>query len=149
MAGTDYRTVNIMGIPVMEEYVSAVTLTVGMVVQVNSSGQLALSSVALAYFSGGELVVTEAAERGKGIFSSGTTINTYVATEVVPVIAPARGDQCLALLTDGETITKGDLLEVAATGKLIASAGTNLVAFRALESLSPSGADGLIHVQRL
>ena len=142
------HTVCLKGEPVVGAYTSAVTLTVGMVVQLNSSYQLALSDVATTIKTGGELIVTEAPERGKGIYSTGTTENTYVATEEVPTIAPARGDEVLVLLTASQSITRGGLLEVAATGKVIAHAGTNLPAFRALETLAPSE-DALIWAQRL
>lgn len=141
-------TVLIKGNPVKGAYTSAVTVTVGMVCQLNSSYALALSDVATTIYTGGELVVTEAPERGKGIYSTGTTENTYVATEEIPTIAPARGDEVLLLLTSGQSITRGGLLEVAATGKVIAHAGTNLPAFRALETLAPSQ-DALIWAQRL
>ena len=147
------HTVMLTGCPVRKEYTSAVTLTVGMVVQLNSSYKLALSDVASAIKTGGELIVTEAPERGKGIYSSGTTENTYVATEQVPTIAPARGDEVLVLLTAGQIITRGGLLEVAATGKVIAHAGSNLAAFRAMESIDTTigntTADELIWAQRL
>lgn len=149
MAGTDAYTVTQQTVRNVETYLSAVTLTVGMIVQENASNQLALSDAASTIYAGGELVVAEAPERGKGIFSSGTTINTYVANEEVPAVAPARGDKVLLLLTDGQTITAGGLLEIAATAKAIAHAGANLSYARALESLSPSGADGLILARKL
>ena len=148
MAGVDNRTVNLAGMPVMKEYTSAVTLTVGMVVELNSSSQLALSAVASPIYAGGEMVVTEAPERGKGVHSSGTVEHTYVAGEQVPTIAPYRGCEVLVLLTSGQVITPGELLEIAATGKAISAAGTNLPAYRAKEALSPSQ-DALIWAQRL
>ena len=142
------HTVLIKGHPVRGEYVSGVTLTVGMVVQLDSHYELALSAVASAYYSGGECVVMEAPERGKGIYSSGTTETTYVAGEQVPTLVPARGDEVLVLLTSGETITRGGLLDVAATAKCVAASGSKQPAYRAMESLSPSQ-DALIWVQRL
>ena len=148
MAGVDNRTVNISGCPVMKEYTSAVTLTVGMVVELDANGQLALSSVASPIYTGGEMVVTEAPERGKGVYASGTTEATYVAGEQVPTIAPYRGCEVLLLLTSGQVITPGELLEIAATGKAISAAGTNLASYRAKEALSPSQ-DALIWAQRL
>lgn len=142
------HTVMVKGNPVKGEYSSAVIVTVGMVVQLDSLYQLALSSVATPIYGGGEQVVTEAPERGKGIYSSGTVENTYAVGEHVPTIAPYSGCEVLALLTSGQTITRGGLLEVAATGKVIAAAGTNVAKFRALESLSPSQ-DALIWAMRV
>ena len=94
------------------------------------------------------LIVGEAPERGKGIYSSGTIENTYAVDEQVPTIAPYRGCEVLVLLTSGQNITRGGLLEVAATGKCIAHAGSFLPAYRALETLAPSQ-DALIWAQRL
>ena len=99
--------------------------------------------------AGGEYIVTEAPERGKGIYSTGTTESTYLAEELTPVIAPARGDEVLVLLTSAQAITDGGLLEVAATGKVIASPGTNQAAFRAKETLTATGQDVLIWATRL
>lgn len=144
MAGTAYNTIAVGSDSRKEEYTSAVTLTVGMIVQEASTGKMALSNVASAIYRGGEGLVCEAPERGKGIYSSGTTLNTYVATEQVPILFPRQGDKVLLILTDGQTITQGGLLQIAATGKAIAHAGSFLAYARALESLSPSGADGLI-----
>lgn len=143
-----HQTVMLSGSPVRKEYVSASVLTVGMVCQLDSSYQLIVSSGATDDSKGGELVVMEAPERGKGVFSSGSTPNTYAIGEQVATLAPAGGDEVLVLLASGQTITRGGLLEVASTGKCIAYASSNLAAFRALESLSPS-ADALIWAQRL
>lgn len=129
------HTVMVKGNPVKGEYTSAAVLTVGMTVQLNSSYLLAASNVATTIYSGGEYVVTEAPERGKGVFSSGTVENTYAIGEQVPTIAPHTGCEVLVLLTAGQIITRGGLLEVASTGKCIAHAGTNLAKYRALESL--------------
>ena len=148
MAGADHRTVNVSGIPVKKEYLSAAIMTIGLTVQLNSSGKLAASNVASAIYSGGELIVGEAPERGKGIYSSGTIENTYAVDEQVPTIAPYRGCEVLVLLTSGQYITRGGLLEVAATGKCIAHAGSFLPAYRALETLAPRQ-DALILAQRL
>jgi hypothetical protein len=142
------RTVMVKGMPVKGEYLSAATMTVGQVVQLNSSYELAASNVASTIFVGGELIVAEAPERGKGIYSSGTTENTYAAGEQVPTIAPYRGCEVLVLLTSGQSVTRGGLLEVASTGKCIAHGGTNLPAYRALETLAPSQ-DALIWAQVL
>jgi hypothetical protein len=145
------HTVMVKGNPVKGEYTSAAVLTVGMVCQLNSSYQLAASDVATTITPGGELVVMEAPERGKGIFSSGTVESTYAIGEQVPTIAPARGDEVLVLLTAGQIVTRGGLLEVAATGKVIAHAGSNLAAFRALESLDSTvggSQDSLLWAQR-
>lgn len=143
------HTVMVKGEPVRSSYLSsAVILTVGMAVQLNSSDLLAASSVATPVYSGGEYIVTEAPERNKGVFSSGTVETTYAASSLVPVIAPYRGCETLVLLTSGQVITSGGLLEVASTGKWIAHAGTNLPAYRARETMSPSQ-DALIHATRL
>ena len=123
MPGSDHKTVNIKGLATKHEYFAAVALTVGMVVQRNANGKLALSAVASATSPGGEYIVAEAPERGKGIYSTGTTESTYLAEELTPVISPARGDEVLVLLTSAQAITDGGLLEVAATGKVIAWAG--------------------------
>ena len=149
MAGADHKTINIKGLATKHEYAAAVPLTVGMVVQRNANGKLALSAVASATSSGGEYLVTEAPERGKGIYSTATTESTYLAEELTPVIAPARGDEVLVLLTSAQAITDGGLLEVAATGKVIASPGTNQAAFRAKETLTATGQDVLIWATRL
>jgi hypothetical protein len=143
------HTVNLKGDPEMGSYLSAVALSVGMVVQLNSTHRLALSSVATTVYGGGEQIVAEAPERGRGIYINATTTEfSFVAGEEVPTIAPDRGDEVLVMLTSGQTITAGGLLEVAATGKTIAHAGTNVPAFRAMESLSPTE-DALIWAQRL
>ena len=149
MSGSDHKTVNIKGLANKHEYFAAVALTVGMVVQRNANGKLALSAVASATSPGGEYIVAEAPERGKGIYSTGTTESTYLAEEYTPVISPARGDEVLVLLTSAQAITDGGLLEVAATGKVIAGAGVNLAAFRAKETLTATGQDVLIWATRL
>ena len=46
MAGADHKTINIKGLATKHEYAAAVPLTVGMVVQRNANGKLALSAVA-------------------------------------------------------------------------------------------------------
>lgn len=144
------RTVVITGTPLKKEYISGTTRTVGEICQLNSSGQLALSNVASTVFEGGELVVTEAPEIGKGIFSSGTVEQTYAATEQVPTVAPRRGDEVLVLLEINQTITRGGLVEVNASGHVIAHAGSNLPWGRALEGRFTSGtARELLHVQKL
>lgn len=147
--GAAHRTVNIKGLANKHEYEAGVALTVGMVVTRASTGKLALSAVATAINPGGEYIVTEAPERGKGIYSTGTTENTYAQGEWTPVISPARGDEVLVLLTSGQAITDGGLLEVAATGKVIAAAGTNVAGFRAKETLTATGQDALIWATRL
>lgn len=149
MPGSDHKTVNIKGLANKHEYTAGVALTVGMVVQRASTGKLALSAAASTTSPGGEYIVTEAPERGKGIYSTGTTESTYLADELTPVISPARGDEVLVLLTAAQAITDGGLLEVAASGKVIAGAGTNLAAFRAKESLTATGQDALIWATRL
>lgn len=149
MAGTAHNTVKITGNPVCKEYLSGVTLTVGQTVQLNSSNQLIASAVAAATYEGGQMVVTEAPERGKGILTAAGAVNTYVAGELVPTAAPYQGCEMLILVLDGQTITAGGLLEINSAGKAIAAAGSELPAWRALESLSPSGTDGLIHAQKL
>ena len=150
MADADsFRTVNISGNPVTKEYTSAATRTVGEICQLNSSGQLAASNVATTVFQGGELVVAEAPERGEGIYSTGTTVNTYASTEQVPTVAPARGDEVLALLEINQTITKGGLVEVNASGHLI-TIGSNVPWGRAMETRFTGGtATALIHVMKL
>lgn len=142
------QTVMLKGNPVKGEYTSAATMTVGQVVQLNSSYQLAASNVATTIYPGGQMVVTEAPERGKGVYSTVTTESTYVATEQVPTIAPYPGCEVLLLLTSGQSITRGGLLEIASTGKAIAHAGTNLPRARALETLAPAE-DALIWAQWL
>ena len=151
MANADtYRTVMITGAPVTKEYTSAALKTVGEICQLNSSGQLAASNVASTVYPGGELVVTEAPERGEGIYSSGTTVNTYAITEQVPTIATARGDEVLVRLEINQTITRAGLLEVNSSGHVIAHAGTNLPWGRAMEARFTGGtATALIHVMKL
>ena len=150
MADADtYRAVVITGDPVKKEYTSAATRTVGEICQLNSSGQLVASSVATTVFPGGELVVTEAPERGEGIYSTGTTVNTYAATEQVPTVAPARGDEVLVLLEINQTITEGNTVEVNASGHVIAI-GSNIPWGRAMETRFTGGtATALIHVMKL
>ena len=144
------RTVLIAGTPIKKEYISGGTRTVGEICQLNSSGQLAASNVASTVFDGGELVVTEAPEVGQGIFSSGTTENTYTATEQVPTVAPRRGDEVLVLLEINQTITRGGLVEVNASGHVVTHGGTNLPWGRAMEGRFTSGtALELLHVQKL
>ena len=48
MPGADHKTINIKGLATKHEYAAAVPLTVGMVVQRNANGKLALSAVASA-----------------------------------------------------------------------------------------------------
>ncbi len=149
MAGSDHRTVNIKGDPVKGESTCAAILTVGQVVEDAATvGVIQASSVASAIYPGGRMVVTEAPEQGKGIYSSGTTENTYAIGAQVPWITLQPGNEVLVLLTSGQTITRGNELEVASGGKVIVGAGTNRPAFTALESLSPAQ-DALIHVRVL
>lgn len=149
---TQHQTVMLTGDMVRKEYVSAAVMTVGEVVQLNSSYALAASDGASTVKTGGELIVAEAPERGKGVHSSSDTPNTYAIGEQVMTVAPKRGDEVLVLLTAGQIITRGGLLEVASTGKVIAHAGTNLPAFRALETLDSTVGGShacLIWAQRL
>ena len=149
MAGADHRTVAVS--PMMRReggFTSAAILTVGMVVQEASTGKLAASAVASTIYEGGEAVVMEAPERGKGIYSSGTTENTYAVDEEIPVCLPRRGEKILLLLTSGQVVARAGYLEIASTGKAIAHAGTNLAYARALEALSPSQ-DALILARKL
>ena len=94
MPGSDHKTINIKGLANKHEYAAAVPLTVGMVVQRNGVGKLALSAVASATYAGGEYMVAEAPERGKGIYGSGTTESTYQAEELTPVFRPHAAMKC-------------------------------------------------------
>jgi hypothetical protein len=149
MAGTDYRTVNISGNGLLREYSSAAILTVGMICEhATTAGKIQVSSGASAINKGGTMLVTEAPERGKGIYSTSTTENTYAITEQVPVVSIIPGNKYLVLLLSGEAITVGEELEVNNAGKAIAALGTNMPAFTALEAMTPSQ-DALILVEAL
>lgn len=149
MAGADRRTVNVSGQGLRQELSSAAILTIGMIVEhAATDGKIQVSSGAGDDYKGGTMIVQEAEERGKGIYSTGTTENTYAIGEQVAVRTIIPGNRYLVLLTSGQTITRGNELEVASTGKVVVAAGTNLPMFVALESLSPAQ-DALILVEAL
>jgi len=70
-----------------------------------------------------------------------------VAADQVAIHKCLPGDELNVLLTDLQVVAVGDVLTVATTGKYVKKTGTpKQDDFIALEALSPSGADGLIHV---
>ena len=149
MAGANANKIVQKGWGSKAEYTCAAQLSVGLVVEhASTADKIQVSSVATTIYRGGPMVVTEAPERGKGIYSSGTTENTYAIGEQVPTYAMQSGDEVLVLLLSGQSITRGGELEVDSAGKVKAAAGTNLPAFTALETLAPSQ-DALILAQRL
>lgn len=151
MPGYDRRTVNIKGDPLKFEYTCAVALTVGMVVEDGPTpGTVVLSSATGAGSGGGKLVVAEAPERGKGIFSTGTTESTYLPLEQVACLSLIPGNEVLVLLKAAQVITRGGELDVeAASGLVVTAAGTARPAFTALETLTATGQNQLIHVRVL
>lgn len=79
-----------------------------------------------------------------------TVDDAYASGDVGFVCEPVPGDVVALLLTDGETVSKGDLLIINTTGKFIETTGTPAMeAFEALEALSPSGSDQLIKAKRI
>lgn len=142
-SATANRTVNITGRGLLKEGTAAGTLTVGAHVTY-AAGEIGLAGAGDVT----KMIVAEAPERGKGVFSSGTTINTYVAGDQVPYYTFAAGDEALILLATSQTITEGELLEAGANGTFITNAsGTPL--FIAREAVTTTGATALLWAQAL
>jgi hypothetical protein len=145
MANQANNTVNIAGRALLKEGIATAQLTVGMHVTY-AAGEIAAGGAN----SLTGMIVAEAPERGKGIFSDGPnlTLNTYAANEQVPFYTYAAGDEALILLATNQTITEGGLLEEAAAGLHQAqSAGTSM--WIARESRTTTSATALIWAQRL
>lgn len=82
------------------------------------------------------MLAAEAPETGKGIFENdGTTISTYVNTEMVDAIIPQTGGRAHILLADGQNVTTGTFLEPVANGEWQAQAA-GIAGFVAAEAIN-------------
>lgn len=122
---------------------SGVTVTPGMLVELDSNGEFILHAAA---GTGNDVLIADmnVAEQKKvdEDLTSGDTAKAFV---------PEVGCTYNVILTDGQTIAKGDPLASAGDGKLVAAttgtATPDVTLFVAEESLSPSGSDGRIRAR--
>ncbi|UCE65941.1 MAG: hypothetical protein JSU85_13970 [Candidatus Zixiibacteriota bacterium] len=137
-----YKTIKVMGDPVVKEYVAAGAITPGHLVELDTNGKIQAHSTAGG--SAQKRFALEDENQGKEIgdaYSTGNIVKTGVFKP---------GDEVYALLADGETATKHSLLESYGDGTLRvvdtdASAGeiaVHSIVGEALEALDMSGSSG-------
>ena len=119
-------------------------LSPGMIIELQADGDVNPMVSAIGEAVKGEvLVAVEDALQGKSIddaYASGSKVQWY---------RPLPGDEINVLVKDGETIAIADDLVVeASSGLLVEAAGTEArYMFKALEALSPSGANGFVRAR--
>jgi hypothetical protein len=91
----------------MEEYVAHAAITPGMLLQLNSDGEI--QAHATASGNAFPMFACEDELQGKGIDDA------YEAGDVVQVWIPGRGDQVNAIIANGENIHVGDWLSSSST----------------------------------
>lgn len=107
---------------IREEYAAAATIIPGMLVELNSAGNVQKHSgagrTALPMFA------IEDALQGKGI-NQNLAADNYLSGDRVQVWVPTRGDIVYALLNDEEIVAIGDFVESAGNGLLRKVVRTN------------------------
>ena len=132
--------------PTYEATVAAAT-TPGMIANLASDGQLAFPATDTPWH---RIVVVENEYTPE---SSTSALDVDYAIDAwAPYVTVQTGDEAYLIVTDGETISIGDILVAAdGTGKLVeqTTEGDAVVVGVALEAVSPSGSDGRCRVRFL
>ncbi len=126
---------------VIEEMTSVGVITPGMLVEIDSAGEVQAHSS-----GGGDVIPMYALEdelQGKSIDDD------FAADDKVQVWIPYRGDIIYALVADGEDIAIGDYLTSNGDGTLKEDTGSDTLVAQAIEAVTPSGADGRCQVRSL
>ena len=100
---------------IIEEYEAAAAITPGMLIELNSDGKVQVHSSVGEFAE--KIFALENELEGKGISDD------YAAADRVQCWVAGRGDQVYALLSDGETVVIGDILESNGDGYLQKAVG--------------------------
>jgi hypothetical protein len=123
-----------------EKVETGATILPGMLLEDNGSGEWQVHSTA---GGGGDIYVAD-----MNVIEQKSVTEALTAGQNHGAFVPQLGQVYAVILTDGETISKGDPLASAGDGKLVAAttgtATPDVTLFIAEEALSPSGADGRI-----
>ncbi len=119
------------------------TILPGMAVELNGSGEFIVHGAAG--------TVDDMLIADMNVIEQKAVTEALTAGDEAKAFVPQTGYTYNIILTDGETITKGDPLASAGNGKFVAAvtgtATPDVTAFIAEESLSPSGSDGRIRAR--
>jgi len=122
---------------------SGVTVTPGMLVELDGNGEFILHATA---GTGNDVLIAD-----MNVVEQKAVTEDLTAGDTAKAFVPEVGCTYNVILTDGETITKGDPLSSSGDGKVVAAttggATPDVTLFIAEESLSPSGADGRIRAR--
>lgn len=122
---------------------SGETILPGMLVELTSGGEWQVHSTAQ---GGGDVLIAD-----MNVIEQKAVTEALTAGGNAKAFVPQVGYTYNLILTDGQTIAKGDPLASAGNGKLVAAttgtATPGVTLFIAEEALSPSGADGRIRAR--
>lgn len=137
-----YRTITLMGDPVVKEYTGAAAITPGYLAEIDSNGEVQAHSTAGG--SAQRRFALEDENQGKGISDD------YAADTIVKCGVFKPGDEVYAKLADGETAVIGSKLESAGDGTLrvvdadasVGDIGVQSIVGEACEAVDMSGSSG-------
>lgn len=138
-----YRTIKLMGDPVVKEYTAAAAITPGHLVEIDSNGKVKVHSTAGG--SAQRRFALEDENQGKGI------TDAYSSSNICKTGVFREGDEVYTFLANGENAAIGSLLESYGDGTLKvvdadASAGAiavQSIVGEACEAVDMSGSSGV------